>query len=487
VSVRGAGGDGPDGDKPGYDVMAQARSGLMSVTGTTGPTKVGVAVADVVSGLYAAVGALAGLLAKRPLRVEVGLLEAAVSMLVNQASQRAGRRRGPDASRQRPPEHRAVRAGAVRRPAARGRARQRRAVRRARRAVGLDATPSGDQRRSRRRPRRAEGRAAAGVLAAAGGEWAQVLDGAGRAVRGRAGPRLAARRPAAVANGQLQEVDHPAGRCAWSGRRTGSTSSGRGSAALRRCSGSTLPRCCPPSVSTTRSSGRSPVPTGGEALVAALRALDVEVAFGLPGVHNLAAWKAFPGSGVRLVGVRHEQTAGYAADGWARATGRLGVALTTTGPGAANVVAATGEAWACHSPLLVIATDIPSTVRRPGVFRGVLHETTDQAGFFRPVTKARCGWSGRRSCTSRSCGRAARAAAPRRPVYLEVPTDLLSRRCPEPARCRAAARRSARAARGRRGGRAATARAAAGLGRGGATAPAPARAGALARGSAPRC
>jgi crotonobetainyl-CoA:carnitine CoA-transferase CaiB-like acyl-CoA transferase len=86
VSVRGAGGDGPDGDKPGYDVMAQARSGLMSVTGTSEPTKVGVAVADVVSGLYAAVGALAGLVARTPLKVEVGLLEAAVSMLVNQAS-----------------------------------------------------------------------------------------------------------------------------------------------------------------------------------------------------------------------------------------------------------------------------------------------------------------------------------------------------------------------------------------------------------------
>ena len=86
VSVRGAGGDGPDGDKPGYDVMAQARSGLMSVTGTTGPTKVGVAVTDVVTGLYAALGAVAGLVARRPLRVEVGLLEAAVSALVNQAS-----------------------------------------------------------------------------------------------------------------------------------------------------------------------------------------------------------------------------------------------------------------------------------------------------------------------------------------------------------------------------------------------------------------
>ena len=86
VSVRGAGGDGPDGDKPGYDVMAQARSGLMSVTGTTEPTKVGVAVADVVTGLYAAVGALAGLVSRTPLKVEVGLLESAVAMLVNQAS-----------------------------------------------------------------------------------------------------------------------------------------------------------------------------------------------------------------------------------------------------------------------------------------------------------------------------------------------------------------------------------------------------------------
>lgn len=85
VSVRGAGGDGPDGDKPGYDVMAQARSGLMSLTGTTEPTKVGVAVADVAAGLYAAVGAVAGLVAGRPTTIEVGLLETAVAMLVNQA------------------------------------------------------------------------------------------------------------------------------------------------------------------------------------------------------------------------------------------------------------------------------------------------------------------------------------------------------------------------------------------------------------------
>ena len=172
--------------------------------------------------------------------------------------------------------------------------------------------------------------------------------------------------------------------------------------------------------------------TGGAALVAALEQLGVEVAFGLPGVHNLAAWKAFPGSRVRLVGVRHEQTAGYAADGWARATGRLGVALTTTGPGASNVATAVGEAWAAHSPLLVVATDIPTGLRRPGAYRGVLHETTDQASFFRPVTKAqlRVERAEDLAATVLRAGRLA-TTAPCRPVYVEVPTDLLAQRVPD--------------------------------------------------------
>jgi thiamine pyrophosphate-dependent acetolactate synthase large subunit-like protein len=176
------------------------------------------------------------------------------------------------------------------------------------------------------------------------------------------------------------------------------------------------------------------VPTGGEALVAGLRELGVEVAFGLPGVHNLAAWKGFPDSGVRLVGVRHEQTAGYAADGYARASGRLGVALTTTGPGASNIVTAVGEAWSCHSPVLVIATDIPTTARRPGVFRGVLHETTDQASFFRPVTKAQVRVE-RAEDLHDIVVRAGRLAMlhPRRPVYVEIPTDLLAAEVPDPA------------------------------------------------------
>ena len=135
------------------------------------------------------------------------------------------------------------------------------------------------------------------------------------------------------------------------------------------------------------SSASSGILTGARAAVAALEDAGVEIAFGLPGVHNLPLWRELNGSPIRLVGVRHEQTAAYAADGYARASGRLGVALTTTGPGAANTLAAVGEAWASRQPILVIATDIPSTARRPGVWRGVLHEATDQAAMFMPVVK----------------------------------------------------------------------------------------------------
>src|SRR3982751_205331 len=128
--------------------------------------------------------------------------------------------------------------------------------------------------------------------------------------------------------------------------------------------------------------------TGAQIIVQALEQAGVEVVFGLPGVHNLAAWEALRESSIRLVGVRHEQAAAYAADGYARVTGRLGVALTTTGPGAANTLGAVGEAWASRSPILVIATDIPTTLRRDGVYRGVLHETDGQAAMFAPVVKA---------------------------------------------------------------------------------------------------
>lgn len=166
---------------------------------------------------------------------------------------------------------------------------------------------------------------------------------------------------------------------------------------------------------------------GAEAVARALRAAGVDVAFGLPGAHNLALWPACAGAGIRIVGMRHEQGCAYAADGYARATGRTGVALVTTGPGAANTVAAVGEAWASRVPLVVIATDIPAALRRAGTYRGVLHECTDQAALFAPITKARFTVDDP-DHLEESIARAMTTAAtpPARPVYVGIPFDFLA-------------------------------------------------------------
>src|SRR3954469_1138526 len=174
--------------------------------------------------------------------------------------------------------------------------------------------------------------------------------------------------------------------------------------------------------------------TGAQLLVAGLEAAGVDVVFGLPGVHNLAAWEALRESPIRLVGVRHEQAAAYAADGYARVTGRLGVALVTTGPGAANTPGAWGGAWGSRSPVLVVATDIPTGLRMRGVHRGVLHECVDQPGMFAPVTKQQfIPTTFAELALATLAAPQAAMQAPARPVYLEIPTDLLAVEGEEPA------------------------------------------------------
>jgi thiamine pyrophosphate-dependent acetolactate synthase large subunit-like protein len=174
-------------------------------------------------------------------------------------------------------------------------------------------------------------------------------------------------------------------------------------------------------------------PIGATRVVEMLERLNVTLAFGLPGVHNLAIWKALAESGIRLVGVRHEQTAVYAADGYARASGRLGVALVTTGPGAANTLGATGEAMASGSPVLIIATDIATSVRRDGVYRGTLHETRDQTAMFAPVTKAARRLDSEDEIATAVLEAGTTALAPQSgPVYLGIPTDLLRRAVASP-------------------------------------------------------
>ncbi|MGY2066710.1 thiamine pyrophosphate-binding protein [Blastococcus sp. SYSU DS0619] len=156
-------------------------------------------------------------------------------------------------------------------------------------------------------------------------------------------------------------------------------------------------------------------------------AADVQTVFGLPGVHNLSFWRETGPGLPRIVGVRHEQTAVYAADGLARATGGLGVALTTTGPGAANAAGAFGEAAASGTPLVLVASEVSTKLTRPGVSRGILHESRDQAGIFEPLAKA-VFRPRTAEDASAAVAEAIRTAmtSPRGPVYVDIPTDVLS-------------------------------------------------------------
>jgi glutaryl-CoA transferase len=90
LSITGFGPDGPDAQRPGYDFIAQAVGGLMSITGTPdaaggGPTKVGVAISDIVTGLFGAIGILAALRSGTGQRIDVSLLESTLAVLINQA------------------------------------------------------------------------------------------------------------------------------------------------------------------------------------------------------------------------------------------------------------------------------------------------------------------------------------------------------------------------------------------------------------------
>lgn len=182
--------------------------------------------------------------------------------------------------------------------------------------------------------------------------------------------------------------------------------------------------------------------TVGTAILEMLAEQGVDTVFGLPGVHNLAFWNAGsaaapgqPDSGgsaaapghVRIIGVRHEQACVYAADGYARATGRLGVALTTTGPGAINALAAFGEAAVSGVPVLLISSDVSTALRSPDGPRGILHEMADQAAPFaalgRPAVTAA---SAEEALTAVAEAMALALSAPRGPAYVGIPSDILN-------------------------------------------------------------
>src|SRR5437868_1254264 len=86
--------------------------------------------------------------------------------------------------------------------------------------------------------------------------------------------------------------------------------------------------------------------TGGQALVRLLANYGVDTVFSIPGVHTLELYRGLPGSGIRHVLTRHEQGAGFMADGYARVSGKPGVCFVITGPGVTNAATAIGQAYA---------------------------------------------------------------------------------------------------------------------------------------------
>jgi acetolactate synthase-1/2/3 large subunit len=166
--------------------------------------------------------------------------------------------------------------------------------------------------------------------------------------------------------------------------------------------------------------------TGGEWVVAALAAEGVRHVFGIPGVHNLAIYDALLRQDrITHVLTRHEQGAGFMADGYARASGRPGVVVVTTGPGATNALTPLVEAHAGSQPLLLLMSDVPSAL--VGRDLGALHEVPNQIECFRPVSR----WADALRAGAEIPGAIQgafhlfRTGRPG-PVALSIPTDLLS-------------------------------------------------------------
>ena len=126
--------------------------------------------------------------------------------------------------------------------------------------------------------------------------------------------------------------------------------------------------------------------TGGEAAVAALEALGVDTVFGIVSIHNVPTLDAIAqSSAIDFIACRHEQGAVHAADGYARASGKLGVALTSTGPGAANAMGGLFEANYASSPVLMITGQVETSEYNRG--RGTIHQAEEQLAMLRTVTK----------------------------------------------------------------------------------------------------
>ena len=164
---------------------------------------------------------------------------------------------------------------------------------------------------------------------------------------------------------------------------------------------------------------------GGHVVVECLEALGADTVFGLPGIHALAIWDGLRESRLSYLGFRTELNAGFAADGYARASGKPAPLLLSTGPGALNSLTALMEAASAHVPVVAIASQIPRELIGRG--RGYLHELRDQRASFAPLVK----WTGRAERAADLPDLLAEAwrqalTPPSGPVFVEIPVDVLT-------------------------------------------------------------
>ncbi len=165
-------------------------------------------------------------------------------------------------------------------------------------------------------------------------------------------------------------------------------------------------------------------PTVGEALVTMLEQAGVDTVFGIPGVHTIELYRGLAASSIRHVTPRHEQGAGFMADGYARGTGRPGVCFVITGPGLTNTLTAMAQARADSIPMLVISGVNATTTLGKG--RGHLHELPDQAALASSVAlwshtltdPSQLGSVLQKAFATMTSGRPG-------PVHIEIPTDVM--------------------------------------------------------------
>ncbi|TFZ38263.1 5-guanidino-2-oxopentanoate decarboxylase [Pseudomonas syringae] len=164
--------------------------------------------------------------------------------------------------------------------------------------------------------------------------------------------------------------------------------------------------------------------TCGEFLVRQLSAWGVDTVFGIPGVHTVELYRGLPGSGIRHITPRHEQGAGFMADGYARVSGKPGVCFIITGPGMTNILTAMGQAYADSIPMLVISS--VNERHRLGLGNGYLHELPNQRAMVAGVS----AFSHTLMSVEELPAVLARAFAVfdsqrPRPVHIELPLDII--------------------------------------------------------------